>query len=74
MLLLCILQTIYSSFIAINQNPHAFLRINILSFQIHHNQPINLINIKTQIELKEKHRYARDNIESKNPTERKIGI
>ncbi|CAF3157421.1 unnamed protein product [Rotaria socialis] len=45
------------------QNPDAFLRINILNFQIHHNQPIDLREIKTQIELKEKHRSSQHSVE-----------
>jgi hypothetical protein len=57
-----------------SQDPHPFLRMQILNFQVDNNQLVNLSCMKTQIELKEKHRYARDNIESKNPTERKIGI
>ncbi len=58
--------------IAITQNPQAFLRVNILSFQIHNSQSINLINVKTQVELKEQHRSARDNIESKNQMKENI--
>ncbi len=57
--------------IAINQNLNAFLRVNILSFQVNNNHPIDLINVKTQVELKEKHRYARDSPESKISTEKK---
>jgi hypothetical protein len=52
-------------FVAINHNPHAFLRVNILSFQVNNNQTVDLNEIKTQIELREKHRSAQDNVESK---------
>ncbi|CAF0755327.1 unnamed protein product [Adineta steineri] len=45
------------------QNIHAFLRISILNFQINNNQHIHLSDVKTQIELKEKHRSLDDNIE-----------
>jgi len=56
-------------FIGMSQDPHPFLRMRILNFQVNNNnQFINLSNVKTQIELKEKHRSTRDNTESKrNP-------
>lgn len=50
-----------------SQDPHPFLRMQIFNFQVNHNnqyQLINLLDIKTQIEIKEKHRSARENIES----------
>ncbi|CAF3426710.1 unnamed protein product [Rotaria sp. Silwood1] len=49
--------------IAITQNPHAFLRINILSFQVSNDKLVDLNDVKTQIELKEKHRSTRDVVE-----------
>lgn len=45
-------------------NPHEFLRFNILNFQIHHNQSINLIHLKTQVELKEINRSIQDPTDS----------
>jgi hypothetical protein len=51
--------------IAITQNPQAFLRVQILNFQVNNNQPVHLTDVKTQVELKEKHRSTRDNTESK---------
>lgn len=49
-----------------SQDPHPFLRMRILNFQVNNNnQCVNLSNVKTQIELKEKHRLTRDNTESK---------
>jgi hypothetical protein len=55
------------SFIDVSQDPsHPFLRMQILNFQVNNNnQLINLSNVKTQIELKEKHRPTRDHVESK---------
>ncbi len=50
-----------------SQTPHSFLRMQIFNFQIYHNehhQFLNLTNVTTQIELKEKHRSTRDHIES----------
>ncbi|CAF0852280.1 unnamed protein product [Rotaria sp. Silwood1] len=47
----------------ITQNPHAFLRINILSFQVSNDKLVDLNDVKTQIELKEKHRSTRDVVE-----------
>jgi len=49
-----------------SQDPHPFLRMQILNFQVHNNenQFVNLSDIRTQIEIKEKHRLTRDNIES----------
>jgi hypothetical protein len=53
-------------FIGMSQDPHPFLRMRILNFQVNNNnQCVNLSNVKTQIELKEKHRLTRDNTESK---------
>jgi hypothetical protein len=53
-------------FIGMSQDPHPFLRMRILNFQVNNNnQCVNLSNVKTQIELKEKHRSTRDNTESK---------
>lgn len=54
--------------IAIQPNPHAFLRLNILSFQINNHQPIDLIRVQTQVELKEINRSTRDNTESRKTT------
>jgi hypothetical protein len=52
--------------IAMSQDPHPFLRMQILNFQINNNnQFVNLSTVKTQVELKEKHRSTRDNVESK---------
>ena len=51
--------------LAISQNLQAFLRISILNFQVHNKQPANLNEIKTQVELKEKHRAIEDHVESK---------
>lgn len=45
-------------------NPHPFLRLNILSFQIHNNHAIDLNTIKTQVELKEKQRTTKNNQET----------
>jgi len=49
-----------------SQDPHPFLRMQILNFQVNNNnnQFVNLSDIKTQVELKEKHRLSRDNITS----------
>lgn len=48
-----------------SQQPHPFLRIQIFSFQIENsNQYVNLSNVRTQIELKEKYRSTRNNVES----------
>lgn len=52
-------------YLAISQNLQAFLRIYILNFQVHNKQPANLSEIKTQVELKEKHRAIEDRVESK---------
>jgi hypothetical protein len=56
-------------FIGMSQDAHPFLRMRILNFQVNNNnQFVNLSKVKTQIELKEKHRSTRDNTESKrNP-------
>ncbi len=51
-------------FIGMSQDPHPFLRMQILNFQVDNNQLVNLSCMKTQIELKEKHRSTRDNTES----------
>lgn len=52
-------------FAAMSQQPHPFLRIQIFSFQIENsNQYVNLSNVRTQIELKEKYRSTRNNVES----------
>jgi hypothetical protein len=49
-----------------SQDPHPFLRMQILSFQVNnHSEFVNLSHVKTQVELKEKHRPTRDNVESK---------
>ncbi len=45
-----------------SQDPHPFLRMQIFNFQVN-NEFVNLSNIKTQIELKEKHRTTRDHNE-----------
>ncbi len=50
-----------------SQSLHPFLRMQIFNFQIYyneHHQYLNLMNVTTQIELKEKHRSTRDHIES----------
>lgn len=49
-----------------SQHPHPFLRMQILSFKVtsYSDQCINLSTLKTQIELKEKHRSTRDNAQS----------
>ena len=60
----------FLTFPAITQNPHAFLRVNILSFHVNHNHPINLTDVKTQIELKEKHGSTLSNVESKTECKR----
>ena len=52
-----------------SQDPHPFLRMQILNFQVNNsNQFVNLADVQTQVELKEKNRTARDNGESKSET------
>ncbi|CAF1201950.1 unnamed protein product [Rotaria sordida] len=47
-----------------SEHPHPFLRMQIMSFQVNnYNQCVNLSNIQTQIELKEKYRSTRNNTE-----------
>lgn len=48
-----------------SHDPHPFLRMQMLNFQVDDHQYINLKDIQIQIELKEKHRTARDTTESK---------
>lgn len=66
-LICCFVKLIKILFILVDaiRNPDAFLRISISSFQINQNQNIHLSEIKTQIELKEKNRSERENVESK---------
>lgn len=46
-------------------NIQAFLRINILNFQAQSKQPVDLADVKTRVELKEKLRTVQDQSESK---------
>lgn len=53
--------------LGMSQDPHPFLRMQIFTFQVNFNQMIHMVNlaqIRTQIELKEKHRTTRDYLES----------
>ncbi|CAF0802757.1 unnamed protein product [Adineta steineri] len=54
----------HSTTSSLSQDPHPFLRMQIYNFQIQpSNQSVNLSHIRTQVELKEKLRTTRDNIE-----------
>ncbi|CAF0939028.1 unnamed protein product [Adineta ricciae] len=45
-----------------SQDPHPFLRMQILNFQVNNsNQFVKLADVQTQVELKEKNRTTRDN-------------
>lgn len=55
-----------------SQDPHPFLRMQIFNFQVNNHQSIHLSDINTQIEIKEKHRSTRDNIESNLIKNRKL--
>lgn len=50
---------------ALSQDSNPFLRISLFNFQVNNNKVVPLSEIKTQIELREKHRSARDHYESK---------
>ena len=47
-----------------SHDPHPFLRMQMHNFQVDNCPYISLTNIQIQIELKEKHRTTRDNVES----------
>lgn len=49
-----------NSFLGSSQDQHPFLRVQILNFKATNNQSIDLKEIKTQVELKEKHRSTRN--------------
>lgn len=65
-----VIRVIFTSFqvcLGMSQDPHPFLRMQIFTFQANFNQMnhlVNLAQIRTQIELKEKHRTTRDYVES----------
>ena len=55
------------SSLAAPHDSYPFLRMQLLNFQVNNaksNQLVNLATTKTQIELREKHRAARDHVES----------
>ena len=61
------IHSINKFFIGVSQTPHPFLRMQIFNFQVlfnEHHQYLDLSNVTTQIELKEKHRTTRDHVES----------
>lgn len=51
--------------VANQSSPQAFLRFNILNFQINNHQRIDLFRVQTQVELKEISRSNRDTAESR---------
>ena len=53
-----------NSFLGSSQDQHPFLRVQILNFKVTNNQSIDLKEIKTQVELKEKHRSAKNSMDS----------
>ena len=56
-----------SIFIGMSQDPHPFLRMQMFTFHVNSHdmvRPVNLSQIRTQVELKEKHRTTREYIES----------
>lgn len=61
---------VFSIFTVPSHDSYPFLRMQLLNFQVSNtksNQLVNLATIKTQIELREKHRATRNHVESTGP-------